>query len=388
MSDRMNVAIVGVGETTPARADPRSLDAMIVEAVQAALADAGLAASDLDGFVTEASAMPSEMPAESVMAALGAAMPAAPFIAYGLKYGAGLVAAPLLADFALRSGQATHVLCWYGHHLSRDAEGPRAVYARDPLKADLEMPSGWFGQPLYFAAMAQRYAYEFGLSAEQLAAVALEAREHAQRTPGAMKTGALDFEGYLDSSMVAEPLRTPDCALVSDGAVAFVMTTVERARDLKPPLVRVRGVGTGCSDVFGDNWFTQNPDYLTTPAAISGPAAFRMAGLTPADIDFAELYDCFSINTILQYEDLGFVPKGQGAAFALEKGRGLDGRLPTNTHGGLLSHSFMLGGGHVTEAVRQLRGQRGAGQVPDAQHGLVTALGVPHHSTMILARGS
>ena len=106
----------------------------------------------------------------------------------------------------------------------------------------------------------------------------------------------------------------------------------------------------------------------------------------PADVDFAELYDCFTINTILQFEDLGFAPKGEGASFALEKGRGLSDRLPTNTHGGLLSHSFLLGGGHMLEAVRQLRHQRGAGQVAGAEVGLVTALGIPHHATTILRR--
>ena len=381
------IAIVGVGETEPLRRDPRPFEAMVVDAVRRALDDAGLRVSDIDGFVTESATMPSAMPAEALVAALGAPMPEAPFIAYGPHYGAGLVAAPLLAEFALSAGLARYVVCWYGHQLSRDADGPRAPYANDPLKADLEMPHGWFGQPVYFAAIAQRYAHEYGLEAEHLASVVIEAREHARRTPGAMKTQPLDLDGYLASAMVAEPLRAPDCCLVSDGAMAFVMTTVERARDLAQPLVTIAGVGAGASPIVGDTWFTQNRDYLTTPAAISGPLAFQRAGMTPADIDFAELYDCFSINTILQYEDLGFVRKGEGAAFALAKGRGLDGRLPTNTHGGLLSHSFMLGGGHIVEAVRQLRRTRGAGQVPDASVGLVTALGVPHHATMILQRG-
>ena len=375
------VAIIGVGETLPQRADPRALEVMVAEAVTLALADAGLAASAIDGFVTEAATMPKTMPAEAVAAASGVTMPSSPFIAYGLPYGAGLVAAPQLAELALESGLASYVLCWYGHHLSRRPNGPRAVYADDPLKADLEMPQGWFGQPVYFAGIAQRYAYEYGLKPEHLAAVAMEARAHARRTPGAMKTAPLDLAAYLDSPSIAEPLRVPDCALVSDGAVAFIMTTVERARDLRKPLVRVAGLGTGCAAHAGDDWFTQNPDYLTTPAAISGPRAFAAAGMTPTDIDFAELYDCFSINTILQYEDLGFVPKGGGTAFALEKGH-----LPTNTHGGLLSHSFMLGGGHVVEAVRQLRHERGEGQVPGASIGLVTALGLPHHSTLILQR--
>jgi acetyl-CoA acetyltransferase len=381
-----NIAIVGVGETTPVAADERPLTAMVTEAVLAALDGAGLHTADVDGFVSEASSMPFDAPAEALISAFGRPVQKQPFIAYGLKYGAGLVAAPQLAAMAIATGLASVVVCWYGHRLSALADGPRTLYAEDPLKADLEMPHGWYGQPVYFAGLAQRYAHEYGLTPEQLAATAIESRDHAARTPGSLRTDPISFADYMASPVVASPLRKLDCCLVNDGAIAFVMTSTERARDLRQPVVAVAGVGTGMSDVLGDAWFTQNPDYLTTPAAISGPRAFAEAGMSPADIDFVELYDCFTMNTILQFEDLGFAAKGQGAAFALEKGRGLGDRLPTNTHGGLLSHAFLLGGGHVVEAVRQLRQQRGAGQVPDAEVGLVTALGVPHHSTMILHR--
>lgn len=382
----LDVAIMGVGETVPVRADPRPMRAMIADAVARALADANLDMTQIDGFVTESATMPQSMPAELVVGAMGAVMPESPFIAYGLHYGAGLVAAAEIAGQALASGRAKYVLCWYGHQLSRSAHGPREIYAQDPLKAAFEMPSGWFGQPIYFAGIAQRYAHEYGLSSDALAAVAIEAREHAARTPHAMKTKAMTLDDYLAAPMISTPLRSPDCALINDGAIAFIMTTAERAGDGPHPVVRVAGVGVGTTAVPGDTWFTQNRDYLTTPAAISGPEAFSAAGLTPSDIDFAELYDCFSINTILQYEDLGFVRKGEGAAFAIEKGRSLIDKLPTNTHGGLLAHSFLLGGGHIIEAVLQLRHERGNGQVPGARLGLVTALGVPHHSTMILER--
>lgn len=383
-----DIAIVGVGETTPNRADPRPLLGMIEDAVSAALADAGLSAADVDGFVSESAAMPTAAPAEAVAARLGRPVNQTPFIAYGTKFGAGLVAAPQLAAYALRAGLASVVVCWYGHKLSQMSEGPRTIYAEDPLKADLELPQGWFGQPVYFASIAQRYAHAYGLTEAQLAATAIEAREHAARTPGALRgSQALDLNAYLASPMVSSPLRAADCCLVNDGAVAFVMTTLERARDLRHTPVVVAGVGTGCAPVIGDTWFTQNPDFLSTPAAISGPRAFADARLRPADVDFVELYDCFTINNILQFEELGFAPRGQGAAFSLEKGRALTDRLPTNTHGGLLANSFTLAAGHVVEAVRQLRHSRGPGQVPGAQVGLVTGLGVPHHSTLILRRG-
>ncbi|HET6538815.1 MAG TPA: thiolase family protein [Sphingopyxis sp.] len=380
------VAIVGVGQTTPSRADPRALSTMVADAVSQALADAGLTIADIDGFVTESSAMPTMLPAARLMAELCHPMPESPFVAYGFPYGTGLALAPQLASLALERGDAKYVLCWYGHHLSRDPLGPRASYAADPLKAELEMPAGWFGQPVYFAGIAQRYAAEYGLPDPALAAVAMEAREHAARSPGALKTKLLDLEAYRASPMIAEPLRGADCSLVSDGAIAFVMTSVERAKDLPQPVVRAAGWGVGTSTVVGDTWFTQNPDYLVTPAAISGAKAFSMAGMRPDEMNFAQLYDCFTINTILQFEDLGFAPRGQGAAFAIDKGRGLTDRLPVNTDGGLLAHSFMLGGGHIVEGVRQLRGQRGAGQVPGAERGIVTALGVPHHASLILER--
>jgi len=382
------VAIVGVGETAPVFADARPLAVMVAEAVFAALEDAGLRPTDVDGFVTESGSMPATVSAEAIAAALGRPVNQNPFIAYGLKYGAGLVAAPQLAEFALSSGLASVVVCWYGHRLSELREGPRTLYSDDPVKADLEIPHGWYGQPAYFAGIAQRYAHEFGLTAQQLAATAIEARAHAGRTPGALRTRPITFHDYDQSPIVASPLRALDCCLINDGAVAFLMTSIERARDLRQPVVAVAGIGTACAPVVGDSWFTQNPDYLTTPAAISGPKAFAMAGLEPRDIDFAELYDCFTINTILQFEELGFAGKGDGAAFALDKGQSLTDRLPTNTHGGLLSHSFSLGGSHIIEAVRQLRHQRGAAQVPGAELGLVTALGVPHHSTLILRRAS
>ena len=380
------IAIVGVGETVPVQADARPLTAMVAEAVFAALDDAGLKPADVDGFVSEASSMPYDAPAEALIAAFGTPVPQDSFIAYGLKYGAGLVAAPQLAAMAIEKGLASVVVCWYGHRLSQLADGPRTLNAEDPLKADLEMPHGWYGQPVYFAGIAQRYAHEYGLTPEQLGATAVEARVNAARTPGSLRTEPLTFDDYVNSPIVASPLRKPDCCLVNDGAIAFVMTSAERACALRHPVVTVAGVGTGSSDVIGDTWFTQNPDYLVTPAAVSGPRAFAEAGMSPSDIDFAALYDCFTINTILQFEDLGFVEKGEGAAFALEKGQTLADRLPTNTHGGLLAHSFLLGGGHVLEAVRQLRRERGEGQVPSAEIGLVTALGIPHHATTILRR--
>jgi acetyl-CoA acetyltransferase len=171
---------------------------------------------------------------------------------------------------------------------------------------------------------------------------------------------------------------------VNDGGVAFVMTSLDRARNLRHPPAVVAGVGFGSTPVSQGGYFSQSADLLTTPATISGPRAYAEAGLGPGDIDVAEIYDCFSISLILQLEDLGFAPRGEGAAFAASGAIGPGGSLPVNTHGGLLCQSYTVGANHVVEAVRQLRGEREDGQVPDPEVALVAGLGAPEHATLIL----
>jgi acetyl-CoA acetyltransferase len=165
------------------------------------------------------------------------------------------------------------------------------------------------------------------------------------------------------------------------------MTSLERARDLPKPPVRVLGTGFGSEPVNGDDAFTQPGGMMRIPGAkAAAERAFQQAGLTHADIDFAELYDCFSISCLLQIEEVGFCKRGEGAAFIREKGIGIDGGLPVNTHGGLLSHSYLLGVEHVIEAVRQLRGESGRGQVKDARVGLVGGLSNPDYGVLLLGK--
>jgi acetyl-CoA acetyltransferase len=164
------------------------------------------------------------------------------------------------------------------------------------------------------------------------------------------------------------------------------MTTVERARDLRHPPAIVAGVGMASKPVTQAQYFSQSKDLLSTAAIDSGRRAFADAGLGPADVDFAEIYDCFTISMLLQLEDLGFAPKGEGGAFAASGALDPSGGLPTNTHGGLLSHSYMVAANHVVEAVRQIRRERGDGQIDHTDVGLVAGLGAPEHSTLILSR--
>jgi len=370
------VALVGVGETEFVRRGDRRVGELVVEACRAALADAGLDPSDVDGIVTEGSTMPSRVPADEVAYALG--MTDRRFTAAGLVGGAGVVGAVELGALALRSGAADVVLSYYGADFGSAPGGPYAFPVGLEVKEGIEKPLGWYGQPLYFAAMAQRYRHEHGLTEQDLGGVAIATRAHATRTPGALRRAPLTMADYLASPMIAEPFRALDCSLINDGAVAFVMTTLDRARDLRRPPVMLAGAGTGSVATPQESWFTQATDHPRTPAALSGPRAFAAAGLQPSDVDIALVYDCFTISTILQLEDLGLAPRGEGAAFVA------DGTLPVNTHGGLLSHAYTVGASHVVEAVRQLRGERGEAQVPGAEVALVAGLGVPDHACLLL----
>jgi acetyl-CoA acetyltransferase len=378
----VTIAIVGVGESDISRRSAAPEGVLVRQAIDRALADAGLSASSIDGLVIEGMGTGSRVPLDGVARSL--CMSERPFSAQVSIAGAGLVGAPQMARLAIESGLASVVLVYFGLHLSSTAGGPYAVHAEDPMKAAFELPFGWYGQAVYFAAIAQRYRYEFGLEPAQLATVAQAAREHASRTPGALRPEPLPFEKYLDSALVADPLRKVDCCLSNDCAVAYVMTSLERARDLAHRPAVVAGVAIASAPVSQAQYFTQTPNYLSTPASRSGPLALAEAGVTPADVDAAELYDCFTITTILQLEDLGFAERGEGAAYVEDLGIGPGSPMPVNTHGGLLAHSYTLAGNHVVEAVRQLRGERGDGQVPNAEVVLVTGLGIPDHASLVL----
>jgi acetyl-CoA acetyltransferase len=381
----MTIAIVGVGETEYAWKEPRSPAALAVDAVQRALADAGLTGPDVDGIVTESYTLANRAPADFVAAHIGIKDRA--FSAHTGIAGSGTVGAPALARLAIESGLASVVVSYYAINLSaRGAGGAYQLHAGDKAKAAFEMPFGFYGQPVYFAAAAARYRHLSGLAPEQLGSVARAARAHAQRTPNALRREPLSMDDYLANAVVADPLRKLDCCLVNDGGVAFVMTSVERARDLPHSPVVVAGAGFGSKPVAQSGYFSQSTDLLTTAAAISGPKAYRDAGLQPADVDFAEIYDCFTISMLLQLEDLGFAAKGEGARFIATGATAPGGSLPVNTHGGLLSQSYLVGGNHVVEAVRQLRGERGEAQVEGAEVGLVAGLGAPEHATLLLTK--
>ena len=229
--------------------------------------------------------------------------------------------------------------------------------------------------------------HEYGLVEDDLAELAIAQRSNALRNGRGQLRKPLDREGYFASRPIADPLRVVDCCLITDGAGAYVMTSVERARDLRQKPIFVRGVGLASVPISGDDVFTQPAPLLVSPAAAAASRQAReQAGVTIGEVDFAEIYDCFSISCLMQIEDLGFCGKGEGAAFIRERGITVDGGLPVNTHGGLLSYSYRLGIEHMVEAVRQLRGEGGAAQVAGAWLGLVGGFSPPDYGVAVLGR--
>jgi acetyl-CoA acetyltransferase len=237
-----------------------------------------------------------------------------------------------------------------------------------------------------YALAASRHMHEYGTTREQLAEVAVAARAWAKLNPKAFMRDDLTVDDVLGSRMVSSPLSVRDCCLVTDGGGAAIVTSVERARDLKVRPVYLLGAG----EAHWHRNISQMPDLTVSAAAESGPRAFEMAGVRPEDVDVAMLYDAFTINTVLFLEDLGFCEKGEGGAFVSGGRISPRGRLAVNTSGGGLSynHPGMYGLLLIVEAVRQLRGECGGRQVENADVALVHGNGGVLSSQVTAVLGS
>jgi acetyl-CoA acetyltransferase len=378
-------ALVGIGQSRVGRVPDRSALELQADAALAAAEDAGIRFSDIDGLITTPLRVERwNMPCGVVASALGIKPR---FLATEDLAGASGAAMIHHAVMAVESGQCDTVLCVAGQNLLSHGSRAQAVKSMAEVGSahpQFEVPYGPLVPSLY-ALIAQRHMHEFGTTSEQLAEVAVTMRYHASLNPNAHKRELITVDDVLRSNMITAPLHMLDCALVSDGAAAVIVTTADRARDLPQPAVYLRGQGYGLRHShIGDT-----EDITTTGAVESGNAAFKLAGVERSDIDVAQIYDCFTITLIVELEDLGFCPKGEGGRF-VEGGRiRVGGELPLTTHGGLLSggHPGLPGGFfHVVEAVRQLRGDAGARQVENAQLALVHGNGgvASVHCTLIL----
>jgi acetyl-CoA acetyltransferase len=258
---------------------------------------------------------------------------------------------------------------------------------REMCHAEFEFPYG-LTTPGGYALAAQRYLHDFGATREHLAAVAVTMRKHAANKENAMNKEPLTIEEVVNSRIIAEPLTKYDCSIISDGGAAFIVTTEAKAKELgiKNPLAYLWGMGQGYSHQYLTS--LKDLDQIYNAVNTSGQKAFQTAGLGPKDVDVAFLYDCFTITVLLELEGLGFVPKGEGGAFALEGRMEIGKDLPVNTHGGLLSQAHLGAMHHVVEAVLQLRNQAGPRQVKDAEVALVHGNGgiVSAHSTILLGK--
>jgi acetyl-CoA acetyltransferase len=378
-----DIAIVGIGETPALRRSPKDIREMTLDAIFMALDDAGIDPREVDGFVTESTLMPTKVPHEYVGPQLGIARS---FDASLSSVGAGIVGAPLLAADAIQSGRAKVVVSYFGIDWGSDVKGPYQFHDPYPAKKAFEKPYGFDGQPSYFALWARRYMHEYGLRPEQLGALAVQQRENAIRTGRAQMMKPLTLDDYMRSPIISTPLRYSDCCVISDGAAAYVMTSAERARDCAKPPVYVRGVGFA-SEGSPENLFSQGQHLMELPGARTArERAERAAGVSLSEADFGELYDCFTVECLMQMEDLGLCEKGEAGEMVAAGHTRLGGRLPLNTHGGLLSYSYRLCIEHVIEAVRQLRREAGDVQVEDAELGFVTGVTSPDFSVLILSR--
>jgi len=376
----MRAAIVGVAESDLGLTG-KSVLQLQAQAILGALEDAGLGLRDVDGLFTNGV---SRFSATQVAEYLGIRPVWTDTTMAG---GASYEIFVARAAEAIRAGLCRVALISYGSN-QRSARSRRlgGVLEAEAPETQFEAPYGPLHPISLYAMAAQRHMHEFGTTREQLAEVAIAAREWARLNPRAYRYGAgpLTLEEVLASPMVSSPLRVADCCLVTDGGGAVVLTSEAQARDLRKRPVLVLGHGEATTHMG----MSQVPDLTLTGAAESGRRALAMAGLGPADLDVVELYDSFTITVLLTLEALGFCGRGEGGPFVMGGRIRPGGALPLDTSGGGLSycHPGMFGIFLVIEAVRQLRGECGARQVPGARTALCHGTGgiLSTHATVVL----
>ncbi len=370
-------AIVGVGYTSTQGVVPgRSALSFALEAAKNAIEDAGLTKEDIDGLLIQP-----VIGQQSYTVAAHLGLDNLKLIANEDAMGASAACIANHAALAVVSGQANYVLCLYGTN-SRSGRRPGG----GPGQFGSGPAFGVFGAAMEYALAARRGMHEFGTGQETWSDIATSQRKWANLNPRAtFFERTMDLDDYLAEPWVAEPLRRADCCLVSDGGRAFIITTAERARDLKQPPVYISGMGQ-CHHTPS----TAQSTVLAGPtgAQKSGEAAFKMAGITQADIDACEIYDCFTYTVELTLQSYGFFQPGEGKDFFKDGRTGPGGEFPVNTSGGLLSEVYYMGFTPLTEGVMQLRGQCGERQLKDPQFILASSNGgiLQTHGTIILRR--
>lgn len=383
-SFRDSACIVGIGETPYVRRSDTPVQRLILDACRAAIAEAGLQPSDIDGITSESTVPIRYIGHDELALSLGIGDH---FSAASAAFGAGIAGSVLAAAEAIASGLATTILCYFGSDWG-STNGAYGASDRDGSpKAVFEVPFGFYGQPMYFAQIVSRYQHDYDVDLSYvLGSIALQTRKNALLNGSAQMNRPMTRDDYANSPWVAEPLRIPDCCLLTDGAAAIIVTSRERAATLENKPVYIKGGALVEGAIPLDHFFSQNPNFgrwMTAKPAVD--RALTQAGVALTDIDFLELYDCFTPTTLTQIESIGFCKFGEGPDFIGDGSRlAVDGDLPVNTHGGLLSHDYLLGMSHIVEATRQLRHVSGKSQVPDASLGLVGLLTGAQYCALVL----
>ena len=281
------------------------------------------------------------------------------------------------AAAAVASGSCNQVLITFGRNVTATAitkAGARIhTMPQFHYVTEFEYPMGAIAPAQLYAPMARRHMELYGTTIEQFGEVAVAHREHALLKSNAVMKKPITLEDHRNSRMISDPFRLLDCSLESDGGAACIVSAADHAADMPHRRVFISGVAEGHPESPGS--ITQRPEMTSLGIAKAAPRAFQMAGVTHADIDVAEIYDCFTYAVIRQLEDMGFCARGEGGPFVQGGRIRLGGALPINTHGGLLSQAHVWGLNHIVELVRQLRGNAGRAQVKNAEVGLVTGYG-------------
>jgi acetyl-CoA acetyltransferase len=371
-------AIVGIGATdyyVRGQSWPRTINEMIGEAIMKACADAGLSVKDIDGFAYYASAMAGytdKMDTASIMEMLG--IPEVTFTATLTSGGGGSAGAVGLASAAINNGDAKHVVTV----MALQQRNLRLGTVFGAIKPDPEIsflqPAGLVGPGHLMSVLARRHMHLYGTRREAFGEIAVTSRNNAMNRPKAIRRKPLTMEEYFQAPMLADPLCRLDFCLETDGAVAFITTATERARDLKQKPVLVKAATHGGTKEWGRafGWMGM-PDETFASSGHKSVAdrLWEKAGVGPKDMDVACLYDHFTPMVLMQLEDYGFCAKGEGGPFVESGAIRMNGQIPVNPHGGQLSEAYIIGMTHMLEAVEQLRGTA-INQVKDAELALVT----------------
>jgi acetyl-CoA acetyltransferase len=381
-------SIVGIGATEFSKESGRSELQLSAEAALAALADAGIAPSEVDGLVTFTMDTSSEI-------ALARELGVGELKFFSrINYGGGAACGTVQqAAMAVATGVADVVVCYRGFN---ERSGQRFGQVQGWAAAQVNTngldnawtyPVGLTTPAATVAMQARRYMHEYGATSADFGAVAVADRKHAATNPAAWFYGKpITLEDHQSSRMIADPLRLLDCCQESDGAVALVVTSTERARDLAqtPVPILAAAQGAGADQFVMTSYYRE--DIGVPEIGVVGRELWKQSGLRPSDMDTAVLYDHFTPYVLMQLEELGFCGRGEAPGFIADGAIELGGRLPINTHGGQLGEAYIHGMNGIAEGVRQMRGTS-VNQVEGAQHIVVTAgTGVPT-SGLILGSG-